>query len=62
MQMLRKSRWTVKTAGAKASLGHLGGIQRSVGWSAESEGERGRGGDVVKTRRRQGKGDNHAQK
>lgn len=60
MQMLRKSTWTVETAGAKASLGHLGGIQRSVGWSAESEGERGRG--VVKTRRRQGKGDNHAQK
>lgn len=38
--MLRKSRWTAETAGAKASLGHLGSTQRSVGWSAESGGER----------------------
>lgn len=56
--MLRKSRWTAETAGAKASLGHLGSIQRSVGWSAESEEERGRG--VVKTRSQQGKDNNHA--
>lgn len=44
--MLRKSRWTAETAGAKASLGHLGSTQRSVGWSVESQEERGRG--VVK--------------
>lgn len=49
----------METAGAKAGLGHLESIQRSVGWNAESEGERERG--VVKTRRRQGKDENHAQ-
>ena len=58
--MLRKSRWTVETAGAKASLGHLGSTQRSVGWSVESQEERGRG--VVKMRRQQGKDNNNAQK
>ena len=58
--MLRKSRWTAETAGAKSSLGHLGSTQRSVGWSVESQEERGRG--VVKMRRQQGKDNNNAQK
>ena len=42
MQTLGKSRQTEETAGAKARLGHLGSIWRPVGWSAESEEERGR--------------------